>query len=92
MARITRHYVLYNNEPVPDLRYRQIVSRASDEGDSFQLRVFGGEVVTVEPFEAKNADAEMDVFPTSQEADKAADEERDRSLAAGWFLYSGGPL
>lgn len=89
MAQFSRFHVLYSGEPGPGRRYRQVVSRRSDDGTFFEVRIFEGEVVQMEPnFKQLGDGAEYYTHNTKEEADKDADEERDRSLAAGWLAYN----
>jgi hypothetical protein len=89
MPRFSRFHVLCSGSPSSGQKYRQIVSRPSDDGTFFEVRIFEGEVVQMDPdFNAEGNGAEYYSHDSGAAADKDADEERDRSLAAGWILYS----
>jgi hypothetical protein len=88
MRQFSRFYVFYSGEPGPGRRYRQIVSRPSDDGEHYEVSIFEGEVVQTDPnFSALGDGAEYYTHNSQAEADKDADEERDKTLALGWFHY-----
>jgi hypothetical protein len=88
MPRFSRFHVLYSSAAIPSRRFRQIVSGASDDGTFYEVRIFEGEMVQMDPdFNAVGNGAEYYTHPTQEAADKDADEERDRSLATGWLVY-----
>ena len=54
---------------------------------STEVRIFEGEVVQMDPdFNAAGNGVEYYPHQTQEAAEKDADAERDRSLAAGWLL------
>ena len=88
MPRFSRFHVLYSSTPKPGRKYRQIVAGPSEDHTFFEVRLFEGEVIQMDPdFKAVGTNAEYYSHATSEQADKDADAERDRSLAAGWILY-----
>ena len=85
MLRFSRFHVLYSGTPSPGRKYRQIVAGASDDGTFYEVRIFEGEVVQMDPdFNAAGNGVEYYPHQTQEAAEKDADAERDRSLAAGW--------
>jgi hypothetical protein len=89
MPRFSRFHVLYSDTPKPGRKYRQIVAGPSDDRTFYEVRIFEGEVVQMDPdFNAIGAGAEYYSHATGEEADKDADAERDKSLEAGWLLHS----
>src|SRR5579863_9555903 len=89
MPRFSRFHVLYGGSSSPGRKYRQIVSGPSDDGTFFEVRIFEGEAIQMDPdFNAVGIGAEYYSHPTAGEADQDADAERDRSLASGWMLHN----
>jgi hypothetical protein len=89
MPRFSRFHVLYSETPKPGRKFRQIVAGPSDDRTFFEVRIFEGESVQMDPdFNAAGPGVEYYSHPTGEEANKDADAERDRSLAAGWLLYN----
>lgn len=89
MARFSRFHVLYSDSPKPGKKYRHIVAGPSDDGTFYEVRIFEGDAVQTDPdFNAVGTDSEYYAHSTADAADKDADGERDRSLAAGWITYS----
>jgi hypothetical protein len=89
MAKFNRFHVLYSDVPGPSQRYRQIVAMRSNDGTFYEVRIFEGKVVQMDPdFSAEGSGAEYYMHETMEAADADADAERDRSLEAGWLLYS----
>jgi hypothetical protein len=89
MPRFSRFHVLYSDTPKPGRKYRQIVAGQSEDHTFYEVRIFEGDVVQMEPdFNAVGTGAEYYSHATREAAEKDADAERDRSLAAGWLLYS----
>ncbi|MGA9461174.1 MAG: hypothetical protein WBV28_00180 [Terracidiphilus sp.] len=88
MPRFNRFHVLYSDHPSPGRKYRQIVAGPSDDGTFYEVRIFEGEVVQMDPdFNVVGTGAEYYSHDTKEAAENDADTERDRSLAAGWMLY-----
>ncbi|HEX4283622.1 MAG TPA: hypothetical protein VHZ28_00930 [Terracidiphilus sp.] len=88
MPRFSRFHVLYGGSPSPGRKYRHIVAGASEDGTFFEVRIFEADAVQMEPdFNAVGTDSEYYSHATENEANKDADSERDKSLAAGWQLY-----
>jgi hypothetical protein len=74
-------------EPKAGNRYRQIVVV---EKESFEVRIFEGAVLRVEPkFAADNPDAEVYLHPTLKDALADADKEAQESKEAGWIPHVG---
>ena len=89
MAKFSRFHVLYSDVPGSGQRYRQIVAMRSDDGTFYEVRIFEGKVVQMDPdFSAEGGGGGYYIHETIEAADNDADAERDRSLAAGWLLYS----
>ena len=89
MPRFSRFHVLYTDTPKPGRKYRQIVAGPSDDCTFYEVRIFEGEVIQIDPdFNAVGTGSEYYSHVTGEEAEKDADTERDKSLAAGWLLYS----
>jgi hypothetical protein len=87
MAQFSRFHVLCSSEPGPGRKYRQIVASASEDGTFYEVRIFEGSSVKMDPdFKTEGINAEYYTHPTREAADKDADEERDRGLAKGWVL------
>ena len=88
MPRFSRFHVLYSGTANAGRKFRQIVAGVSDDGTFYEVRIFEGEAVQMDPdFNAVGSAAEYYTHPTKEAAEKDADAERDRSLAAGWLLY-----
>lgn len=80
--------VLYKAGPAPGNRYRQI---AVIEKNQFEVRIFEGGVVQVDPeFIANSSDAEIYFHPTLRDALADVEKEFADSVAAGWQPYVGG--
>lgn len=78
--------VFYRNAPKAGHKYLQI---AIVEKEQFELRVFRGDVVQVNPFLAPNSDAEVYFHPTLQAALSDLEKEYQASIAAGWIPFQG---
>ncbi len=88
MVKFSRFHVLYSGAPGDGRKYRQIVASASDDGTFYEVRIFEGKVIKVDPdFKAEGSEAEYYNHPTEEAANKDADGERDKSLADGWLLH-----
>ena len=87
MSRFSRFHVLYSAEPKPGRKYRQIVAGPSEDLLFYEVRIFEGDSVQMNP--DFNAITGMEYYShdTVDAANKDVDQERDRSLAAGWILY-----
>jgi hypothetical protein len=89
MPRFSRFHVLYFDTAKLGRRYRQIVAGPSDDGTFYEVRIFEGEVVQMDPdFKAAGTDTEYYPHATGEAANKDADQECDRGLAAGWLPYN----
>lgn len=79
--------MLYSGDPKPGRKYRQIVAGPSSDQTFYEVHIFEGDSVVMDP--DFNAITGMEYYShdTGEAADKDADQERDRSLAAGWILY-----
>lgn len=86
MPRFSRFHVLYSADPKPGRRYRQIVAGPSADHTFYEVRIFEGDSVQKDP--DFNAITGMEYYShdSGEAANKDADQERDRSLAAGWIL------
>jgi len=81
--------VLYSDEPGAARKYRHIVACRSEDGTFYEVRIFESDALQRDPdFKAETYGAEYYIHPTSESADKDADDERNRSLAAGWQLQA----
>jgi hypothetical protein len=82
------NHVLYKKQ-LPGARpvYRQIA--VVEQAGRFEVRVFGGEVVQMDPkFIAESSDAEVHMHPTFTEAMADADSEFRRSVSSRkWEPY-----
>ncbi len=89
MPRFSRFHVLYSGAPLPapGRKFRQIVAGPSEDGTFHEVRIFEGDSVQKNPDFNAIRSAEYYSHDTAEAADKDADHERDRSLAAGWVLY-----
>ena len=89
MSRFNRFHVLYSGSPGPGRKYRHIVAGPSDDRTFYEVRIFEGEVIQMNPdFNAAGSGTEYYSHETREAAEKDADAERDRSIAAGWLLHS----
>jgi hypothetical protein len=88
MPRFNRFHVLYFAQPSHGRKYRHIVAGPSEDGTFYEVRIFEGEVVQMDPDFKARTGVEYYSHDTKEAAEKDADSERDRSLAAGWVLYS----
>jgi hypothetical protein len=79
------NYVLYRDNPEPGHLYRQIVV-VEAEG-RFEVRVFDGDVIQVEPFDHHNPDAAYFFHDSLAEAIADADQELERARAEGMTPY-----
>jgi hypothetical protein len=79
--------VLYKPAPVASSRFRQIVVV---EKEQFEVRIFEGAVVQLDPeFIANCSDAEVVFHPTLQSAREDVNKEFQDSISAGWQPYTG---
>lgn len=80
-----RNYVLYRDNPEPGHKYRQI---AVFEGEGrFEVRVFDGDVVQVEPFDHHNPDAAYFFHESLEDATNDAEREFERAKTEGMTPY-----
>jgi len=81
------HYqrVVYQHAPQPGHRYRQI---AVVERNQFELYVYEGDVLSVEPWCSGSDTADVRAYPTLQAAREEAEREYAQSLRDGWQPYS----
>lgn len=83
---VHKNRVLYKEHAQPGHRYRQI---AVIEKEQFEIRIFEGDVVQNDPqFIAQCSDAEISFHPTLEPALADAEDEFQRSVAAGWTAFS----
>jgi hypothetical protein len=89
MPRFSRFHVLYSGNPTPPpgRKFRQIVAGPSEDRTFYEVRIFEGDSVQKDP--DFNAVRGMEYYShdSAEAADKDADQERDRSVAAGWVLF-----
>lgn len=81
----SKNFVLYRNNPAPGEKYCQIAVIEAD--GQFQVRVFDGDVVQVEPFDHENPDAAYFFHITLADALADADAEFERAKAEGMTPY-----
>jgi len=89
MARFSRFHVLYSGAPSPGKKFRQIVAGPSEDRTFYEVRIFEGDSVQMDPDFNVVGGVEYYSHDSVEAADKDADAERDRSLASGWVLYDG---
>jgi len=87
MARFSRFHVLYSGDPKPGRKYRQIVAGPSEDHTFYEVRIFEGDSVQMNPDFNAVMGAEYYSHDSGEAADKDADQERDRSLGKGWILF-----
>jgi len=90
MARFSRFHVLYSGTLGPGRKFRQIVAGPSEDHTFYEVRIFEGDSVQMDPDFNALGGVEYYSHDTVEAADRDADAERDRSLAAGWLLYDAG--
>jgi hypothetical protein len=79
--------VLCSGTSAPGRKFRQIVAGPSQDRTFYEVRIFEGDSVRMDPDFNALGGVEYYSHDTVEAADKDADAERNRSLASGWVLY-----
>jgi hypothetical protein len=85
MTKLHKNFVLYRDNPAPGEKYRQIAVIEAE--GRFQVRVFDGDVIRVEPFDHENPDAAYFFHDKLSDAIQDAEQEFERAKAEGMTPY-----